>query len=419
MLQMVFLLVALASIVLLIQRKRPLYQAMLVGIFILILSMGKPPAESARLLYRGLTSEVTLELVFAVGLISLLSRMLKDMGFLENLMESVVHLFRSAKAALVIIPALIGLFPVVGGAIMSAPMVDDLGDRLKLTQTVKSSVNLVFRHAVFYFSPFNPALILMASITGFELTALLKYLFPIGIVNFAVAYLIYLHGKAEVKQEDEDPGTNQDSGQGSQQGMWFKQFKALLYYGAPLFASLGLFIAFGVPLLVSLVIGVVIAYVLGDKTDIDFKDLLINGPNPILMLGIAGIMVFQELVHDLEGAVLLIERLAQSGIPLVVLFVLVPLVIGWVSAAFSIAIAIPLPLLFPLVQFQEGAIFYAVLLYASAFFSYFVSPIHLCQILSNNYFCVNTFDVHRVQYRVLFITFLSGLLLFGVGILIV
>ena len=417
MLQMIFLLVALATIVLLIQRKRPLYQAMLVGIFILVLSMGKPPAESARLLYRGLTSEVTLELVFAVGLISLLSRMLKDMGFLEQLMESIVHLFRSAKVALVIIPALIGLFPVVGGAIMSAPMVDSLGDRLNLSQTIKSSVNLVFRHAIFYFSPFNPALILMASITGFELIALLKYLFPIGIVNFAVAYFIYLHGKKDAKQDE--LGSSSGSESGSQRSMWFKQLRTMLYYGAPLLASLGLFIAFGVPLLVSLVIGVVIAYALGDKNDIDLKDLLINGPNPVLMLGIAGIMVFQELVRDLDGAVILIERLAHSGVPLAVLFVLVPLVIGWVSAAFSIAIAIPLPLLFPLVQFQEGAILYAILLYASAFFSYFVSPIHLCQILSNNYFCVNTFDVHRVQYRVLFITFLSGLLLFGVGMLIV
>lgn len=409
MLQMVFLLLALVVIVLLIQKNRPLYQAMLAGIFILLLSLGQSPGENARLLYRGLTHETTLELVFAVGLISLLSRMLKDLGFLEKLMESIVQLFRSAKVALVIIPALIGLFPVVGGAIMSAPMVDTLGDRLKLNQTIKSSVNLVFRHAIFYFSPFNPALILMASITGFELIELLKYLFPLGVVNFSVAYFFYLHGAKEMNPK-ETPGES---------GAWFGHFGTLLYYGAPLLVSLGLFIIFGVPLLLALVLGVVIAFLFGSKENVAWKELFLEGPNPLLMVGIAGIMVFQELVRDLEGAVIMVERLAQSGIPLAVIFIFVPLVIGWVSAAFSIAIAIPLPLLFPLVQFQGGAIFYVILLYASAFFSYFVSPIHLCQILSNNYFCVNTFDVHRSQYLVLFLTFLSGLLLFGVGMLIV
>ncbi len=409
MLQMVFLLLALVAIVLLIQKNRPLYQAMLAGIFILLLSLGQPPGESARLLYRGLTHETTLELVFAVGLISLLSRMLKDLGFLEKLMESIVQLFRSAKIALVVIPALIGLFPVVGGAIMSAPMVDTLGDRLKLPQTIKSSVNLVFRHAIFYFSPFNPALILMASITGFELIELLKYLFPLGVVNFTVAYFFYLHGAKEIDPA-ETPGES---------GAWFGHLGTMLYYGAPLLVSLGLFIIFSVPLLLALVLGVVIAFLFGSKENVAWKELFLEGPNPLLMVGIAGIMVFQELVRDLEGAVIMVEQLAQSGIPLAIIFIFVPLVIGWVSAAFSIAIAIPLPLLFPLVQFQGGAIFYVILLYASAFFSYFVSPIHLCQILSNNYFCVNTFDVHRSQYLVLFLTFLSGLLLFGVGMLIV
>ncbi len=409
LLQVICLLVALAGIVILIQKKRPLYQAMLVGIVIVLLSMGEPLQKSAELFFRALINRTTLELVFAVGLISLLSRMLKEMGFLEKLMESTVLLFRSAKIALVIIPALIGLFPVVGGAIMSAPMVDSLGDRLKLSQTIKSSVNLVFRHAVFYFSPVNPALIIMASITGFELLELLKYLVPIGIVNFIVAYFFYLHGKKEVKQEEP----------GQEQGQWLGRVGAMLYYGAPLLASLGLFVLFGVPLVVALVIGVLVGFVLGEKDGVDFKDLILKGSNPVLMLGIAGIMVFQELIRELEGAFIMVERLGESGIPYVFLFIFVPLLIGWVSAAFPIAIAIPLPLLFPLVQSQEGAIFYAVLLYASAFFSYFVSPIHLCQILSNNYFCVNSFDVHRVQYLVLFVTFLSGLLLFGMGMLIV
>lgn len=406
MLQAIFLLVALGTIVLMIHKRRPLYQAMLAGIALLVISMGKPPAESAALLFQGLTSEATLELVFAVGLISLLSQMLKDFGFLEKLMSSMVAFFRSAKIAVVLAPALIGLFPVVGGAIISAPLVDSLGDRVHLSQTMKTTVNLVFRHAVFFFSPFNPALILMAGITGIELLTLLKYLFPIGAVNIAVGYFWYLHRREETRFALDD----------ADQGSWLKKSGALLYYGAPLMASLGLFVVFGVPLLLSLLAGVLTALVLGEKSGVDFKNLLLKGPDPLLMVGIAGIMVFQKLVVDLEGAFVLINAVVESGVPREAVFILVPMLVGWVSAAFNIAIGVSLPLLFPLVQGDGGSIFYAVLLYTSAFFSYFVSPIHMCQVLSNNYFCVHTFEAHKTQYPVLAATFLSGLLLFGIGV---
>lgn len=405
MLQAIGLLAALGTIVVMIQRKRPLYLAMLVGIAIVILSAGKPPGESAAMLLGGLTAETTLELVFAVGLISLLSRMLKEMGFLEKLMSSLVVFFRSAKIALVIIPALIGLFPVVGGAIMSAPLVDSLGDRIGLSQTMKTTVNLVFRHAVFFFSPFNPALILMAGITGIELITLLKYLFPLGVINIVLGFFLYLHKQKETLPNDPE----------LEQAGWFKKTAALLYYGAPLIASLGLFIVLGAPMLLSLLAGVLAALLLGNRRGVNFKDLLTRGPNPLLMLGIAGIMVFQELVITLEGPLALIHAAVEGGVPQAALFVFIPMLVGWVSAAFNIAIGVSLPLLFPLVQGDGGMVFYAVLLYTSAFSSYFISPIHLCQVLSNNYFCVHTFEAHKTQYLVLLATFVSGLVLFSVG----
>lgn len=410
MLHVVMLLVALGVIVYLVKKKRPLYLAMLLGILILAVSMGRPPAAVFALLWKGISNWTTVELVLAVGLISLLSRILKDLGFLENFMHALVAFLKSTKIALIFIPALIGIFPVIGGAIFSAPLVDTLGERLRLSPNHKTSINLIFRHAVFYFSPFNPALILLAGLTGLDILSIIKYLFPLGIVNIVVGYYLYLH---PVKDEASALSV---TGEGKAEPRRV-QLKKLLLYGAPLFLSLFLFILFRVPLLLSIVIGIIAALVLGDKSKGDFKDIFIKGPDPMLMLGIWGIMVFQSLVGELDGLFIVVESFTDSGIPNFFLFVAVPFLIGWVSASFTLTVGITVPILFPLLQAGGGGeVFYAVLLYASGFFSYYISPIHLCQIVSNNYFRVTAFNAYRLQYPVLFLTFLCALVIFVLGI---
>jgi|GEM_PF-380072 len=449
MLQVTGLIVALGIIVIMVKKKRPLYQAMAAGVAVAALAAGRPPAETFVLLWQGLSSRQTLELVFAVGLISLLSRMLRDMGFLENLMKATIGLLKSAKITMVIIPFLIGLFPVVGGAIISAPLVDELGQRLQLSGKVKTSANLIFRHAVFYFSPFNPALILIAGLTGIEVQEMLRYLFPLGIVNIAAGYFLYLHGAAEKeagtgedtgtatntataagraagraagkaagRNTDRDTGATAGSGDtgGSANPGLPQKLYSLLFYGAPLFASLVPFLLLRLPLLLSLLAGVATALLLGDRKDIRPREIFIHGPNPLLMLGIAGIMVFQSLVVNLEGVFALVESISKSGIPLFLLFIILPFMLGWVSASFSIAVGITVPILFPLLQHSGQEVFYLLLLYTSGFTSYFISPVHLCQIVSNSYFNVRAFEAHRLQYPVILLAFLAGLLIFGLGV---
>lgn len=409
MLQVLALLLALGTIVYMVKKKYALYQAMALGILILVVSMEKSFVTVLTLLGEALSKRTTIELVLAVGLISLLSRLLKDLGLLENFMKALVAFVRSTKLALIIIPALIGLFPIIGGAIFSAPLVDTLGDRLRLSANIKTSANLIFRHAVFYFSPFNPSLILLAGITGIEILEMIKYLFPLGVANIVVGYILYLHRAEDVvKSEPEE-----------RMVCWTGQLKMLLMYGAPLFLSLLLFIFFRVPLLVSLVIGVVAALLLGDRKKGNFKVIFTRGPDPLLMLGIAGIMVFQSLVGELEGLFVIMETIAASGIPNFFLFVIIPFLIGWISASFSLTVGITAPLLFPLLQQGGGEVFYAILLYASGFFSYYISPIHLCQIVSNNYFKVRGFDAYRIQYPVLFAAFVLSLIIFSLGIYII
>ncbi len=408
MLQVTGLVLSLGSIVLLVKKNFQLYQAVGVGLIIVMITIGKPLGEVLSIFWGGLIDKATIEVVLAVVFVSLLGKVLKEMKFLEGMSNSIVNFLNSPKIAIIIVPMLIAILPIMGGAILSAPLVDDLGDRLGFSPVIKSSVNNMFRHSVFYFSPFNPSLILLSYIAGVDIIKLIMYLFPLGLVNIIAGYFVFLH-KAKIVKAEVSDDERKDS--------FLSRLKSLFFYGGPLFLTLILFMIFKVNLIISLTIGILLAILLGDKRGIDFKDIFTKGWNLKLAIGILGIMIFRSFVENMASIITLVSNISQSGVPIYLLFILIPFFIGWVSASFSVAVGIAAPLLIPQLRAGEPVIFYAVLLYASGFLSYYISPIHMCQIVSNHYFKVKTSEVFKVQYSILIITFLVGLTIFAFGMI--
>ena len=114
----------------------------------------------------------TYELALVVSLIPILAYFMKEVGMIDNLIESVRRII-SGRAVLMILPALMGLLPMPGGALISAPLIDNEARRLKLTEEKKSFVNVWFRHWVFFIYPLSSSLILMARLTGISIYSLI------------------------------------------------------------------------------------------------------------------------------------------------------------------------------------------------------------------------------------------------------
>ncbi|MBZ2174998.1 DUF401 family protein [Schnuerera sp. xch1] len=54
-----------------------------------------------------------------------------------------------------IIPAMIGVLIISGGALLSAPFIYNLGEEMELSPPRRAAINLVFRHiAMFFISSF-------------------------------------------------------------------------------------------------------------------------------------------------------------------------------------------------------------------------------------------------------------------------
>src|SRR5690554_2760784 len=99
----------------------------------------------------GVLSPITIELAIAVALISGLGRLMRESGDLETMVSSLVAQFRNPKVLSMLLPSLIGTISIPGGAIMSAPMVEENGNLLGLDRksTRLNSSHVRISYAVF------------------------------------------------------------------------------------------------------------------------------------------------------------------------------------------------------------------------------------------------------------------------------
>ena len=120
----VFLLVLIA-----IRKKLSLGNAFLLGALALGVLFGESPPVIAQSVAKSLFDLKTVSLALIVSLILVLSNSMEKAGQMQRLLASFQGLVSNPRLNLTIFPALIGLLPMPGGAVFSAPMVKELGAR--------------------------------------------------------------------------------------------------------------------------------------------------------------------------------------------------------------------------------------------------------------------------------------------------
>ncbi len=128
-------------------------------------SLGMRLCESLDAVLRGAASEATIRLVLFVESIILLSRLMKRMGALDRLGET-VRATLGGKAGVVALPALVGLLPMPGGALFSAPLVDVAASGSSLSPARRAVANYWFRHAWEFWWPLYPGVIAAVELSG-------------------------------------------------------------------------------------------------------------------------------------------------------------------------------------------------------------------------------------------------------------
>ena len=162
-----------------IRRRLSLGNAFLVGAIALGLLFGLKAPSIVRSLGASVVDPKTLSLAVIVSLILVLSNSMEQSGQMKRLLGSFQGLLRSRAVNLAVFPALIGLLPMPGGAVFSAPMVKELGNDLDLDQDRLGFINYWYRHIWEYWWPLYPGVLLTAALAEINLWSYVVLMIPL------------------------------------------------------------------------------------------------------------------------------------------------------------------------------------------------------------------------------------------------
>ncbi len=392
-------LVVFAVILLAIHKKLALGHSFILGSVVMGLVFGlKPPAIGVSMV-QSIVYPKTLSLAIIVSLILVLSNSLEQAGQMRRLLFNFKGLIKNPKINLVIFPALIGLLPMPGGAIFSAPMVKDLGAGLNLSRSKLSYTNYWFRHIWEYCWPLYPGILLSSILANLNIVYFVLFAFPLTVIAYLLGYLPLRSSQNWASRKSEKK-------MASSLSPFLRELTPILIVIFPglilgiiltaLFPELG--IAKELGLHISLCFGILWVWLV-NRFDLKRVIRLLTSFQIINMIYlVASILIFKGILEQSHAAEAIAGELLQMKIPLVLITMFLPFLIGVISGYTLAFVGVSLPILIPLIHtYGESSHMYSyvMLVMACGFAGVLISPLHLCYILSNQYFETKMSSVYK------------------------
>jgi integral membrane protein (TIGR00529 family) len=301
----------------------------------------------------------------------------------------------------VIFPALIGLLPMPGGAIFSAPMLGAFDRENRTTPEVKSFLNYWFRHVWEYWWPLYPGILLLCSLAGLSLWHYMLLSFPITLIAIAGGLPRLL--RVPRSGADLSPEREPVDGAGSWRAIW--PFGLAILPGLALALLSQVFgILPGNPgwvreagFVMGLVAAVVWTWRVSRVRATEALEILLDPRLVRMWITVAGVFVFKGVIEQCGAAQDLGKALVHLAIPLEGVVVFLPLLVGGLIGLTVAYVGTTFPILIPLIDQARPELLTPLLILAfvSGFTGVLLSPLHLCLILSNEHFRASWSGVYR------------------------
>ena len=425
--------VVFALMLLLVRRKVNVGWALCMGAVICGFWFRQGPADLLRSVVEALTSARYVVLVLMILLILVLNHTLKEGGQIKRIVDSFLSIVRRPRTTLVFFPALLGLLPMPGGALFSAPMVETAGRVLHVGNLDKTVINYWFRHIWEYSWPLYPGILLAAQFSGYSILAICLFQAPLMAAVILMGYLFFVrHLKP---REDNGRAAPGDSCGGS--------FRRFLAEASPIWLVILLFAIFrggiaattalldadsalrgflvAVPKNVELPVAITITILhtwLRNRMSLAAirrvfwqKDML---DNVIIALGI---IVFGGVLSGSGAAGDVAVTLRKLQIPTWVVAMVLPFVVGAITGITMNMVLLTYQIILFMVHGQGDdhlTLAYCCLAFSCGYAGILLTPIHICMVQSNHYFKLPaTAMLHRLVLPVLGLI-ATGLALFKV-----
>jgi hypothetical protein len=333
-----------------------------------------------------------------------LSEAMRQTGRLEQIVGLVNSFFRRPAVTLAALPALIGLLPMPGGALFSAPMVRQAaGTDNPPDNNLLSSLNYWWRHIWEHWWPLYPGVILAMSMTSSDLLSFAGFQIPLGFFMCLGGLLILraLHPDLHRVLPPPPRGTTRKLIQaiapiGCILIVWFcadiAMKTVLRSSGSHLPApseSTRDFVSKFAPLLLGLLASLVFTLL---SRPLPFKQAarLVMNKEMVPLLGLVlSVMIYQQMLQEVDAAKRIGSELTALHVPVTLVVILLPFIAGMLTGIAFGFVGVSFPLVLSLVAAMPDhppLRPYVVLAYASGHLGMMLSPIHLCYVVSNRYF---------------------------------
>lgn len=328
--------------------------------------------------------------VLTVVMVGILGNLLKKYGILNKIVDAMLLMIPSKKVVMMIIPALIGILSVPGGAVLSAPFINKIGNDVGIIPARRAVINLVFRHVSMFIFPFTSSLLFIkAALPQINIYRLILTSIPFIIGMVILAYYIFMKDKIDSEKRETEI---------SPKGVF-----DLIILTSPIYMSVIINVITGLPFFISMMGSIFIAYLLSDKKN--FFKIIWESINYNTIFVIVSILILKDVILQLDGMLDIIKVVlakGNGGLSVLVIFMVVSFFFGFITGYPTTSLALTLPLLTMMTISQDELYIYAFFLNIVAFMGYYYSPLHLCQVLTLGEMRVTAGDLYK-EYKLYFV----------------
>jgi integral membrane protein (TIGR00529 family) len=383
---LIFLVVSLLLIGVLVQLKISIAISVFLLAIITAIFKGLGVIYIIHLLTRTLTRMDTINMILVIIIVTYLGEVLKTSGLLSDISSTFKKIF-SPKIYLPLYALVIGLLPMPGGALVSAPMVEEGAQDVEINQEEKALLNFWFRHVWEPISPLYPEFLLGVSILGTTIGKVISIQWPLslGMLLSGILFVIPLI-KSETRPTD---------------GVNFQILINILRSLSPIIFIFIILMSFkNLPSFVAMLSGLIYLIIMKRvtlsklKSSFKFKKII------EYTFLIYSIFFLREIITSTNFALSVYNELQILKAPTFLILFLLPFSIGFLAGISSASIGIAYPLLMPLLK-SNGALNSSNVLiaYLGVWTALLFTPMHLCLSLSVDYFKTNFTKVYKLMLK--------------------
>ena len=319
------------------------------------------------LLYQSLINIKSWKLVLTVALILTFANLFEAAGFVKWMVQSLESIL-PPKWVSRVAPAIIGLLPMPGGAMVSAPIVKEIGRGQDIKPELFTASNYWWRHIWEASWPLYPSIILAAAVLKVSIWDVAIINFPISITCIVVGLLSSKIGGDKRMSDRPD-------------------FLLLLKSLWPILTIVLLGLILHIDLIISVILVMLILLLTRHADPAALKISLKKGFSPDVVLLIFGVMTLMYAMEKTGAASLFYAELLELKIPSAFVAFSVPFTVGVLTGVTSAYIGVGFPVILPLLGTESLTFNSGMLLaFAGGFMGVMASPVHLCLVLTSRYF---------------------------------